>query len=63
MFNKAFAHDDVNLIKPYQQFLIIQKIYKNMFLYEIAHRYLKNRYQFFDTLKAKDVKLEEIVIY
>ena len=34
-----------------------------MFLYEIAHRYLKNRYQFFDTLKAKDVKLEEIVIY
>ena len=28
-----------------------------MFLYEITHRYLKNRYQFFDTLKAKDRKI------
>ena len=28
-----------------------------MFLYEITHRYLKNDYQFFDTLKAKDHKI------
>ena len=28
-------------------------MYKNMFLYEITHRYLKNDYQFFDTLKTK----------
>ena len=28
-----------------------------MFLYEIAHRYFKNDYQFFDTSKAKDCKL------
>ena len=34
-----------------------------MFLYEITHRYLKNDYQFFDTLKTKIVKLKEIVIY
>ena len=34
-----------------------------MFLYEITHRYLKNDYQFFDTLKTKDRKIEEIVIY
>ena len=34
-----------------------------MFLYEITHRYLKNDYQFFDTLKKKTVKLEEIAIY
>ena len=39
-----------------------------MFLYEITHRYLKNTYQFFDTLKRmvkldEIVKLEEIVIY
>ena len=26
-------------------------------------RYLKNDYQFFDALKAKDRKLEKIVIY
>ena len=32
-------------------------MYKNMFLYEKAHRYLKNNYQFFDTLKAKDRKI------
>ena len=25
-----------------------------MFLYEKTHRYLKNDYQFFDTLKARD---------
>ena len=31
-----------------------------MFLYEITHRYLKNDYQFFGTLKTK---LEEILIY
>ena len=63
MFNETLAHNDVNLIKPYQQFLIIQKIYKNMFLYEKTPRYLKNDYQFFDTLKQKIVKLEEIVTY
>ena len=28
-----------------------------MFLYEITHRYLKNDYQFFDTLKTKDRKI------
>ena len=30
-----------------------------MFLYEITHRYLKNGYQFFDTLKAKHRKIRE----
>ena len=34
-----------------------------MFLYEKTHSYLKNGYQFFDTLKQNIVKLEEIVIY
>ena len=63
MFNETLAHNDVNLIKLYQQFLIIQKIYKDMFLYEKTPRYLKNDYQFFDTLKQKIVKLEEIVTY
>ena len=28
-----------------------------MFLYDITHRYLKNDYQFFDTLKAKHRKI------
>ena len=28
-----------------------------MFLYEITHRYLKDDYQFFDTLKTKDRKI------
>ena len=28
-----------------------------MFLYEETHRYLKNDYQFFDTLKTKDCKI------
>ena len=28
-----------------------------MFPYEKAHRYLKNDYQFFDTLKANDCKI------
>ena len=33
-------------------------MYKNMFLYEKRHRYLKNDYQFFfDTLKIKDRKI------
>ena len=32
-------------------------MYKNMFLYEKTHRYLKNDYQFFDTLKTKDRKI------
>ena len=30
---------------------------KNMFLCEKPHRYLKNDYQFFDTLKTKDRKI------
>ena len=38
-------------------------MYKNVFLYEKTHRYLKNDYQFFDALKKKIVKLEEIIIY
>ena len=37
-------------------------MYKDMFLYEITHRFLKNDYQFFDTLnlliKVKFHKLE-----
>ena len=28
-----------------------------MFLHEITHRYLKNDYQFFDTLETKDCKI------
>ena len=28
-----------------------------MFLYEVTHRYLKNDYQFFDTLKTEDRKI------
>ena len=28
-----------------------------MFLYEITHRYLKNKYQFFDNLKIKHGKI------
>ena len=32
-------------------------MYKNMFLYEITHRYLENDYQFFDTLKTKHCKI------
>ena len=34
-----------------------------MFLYEKTHTYLKNDYQFFDALKQKIIKLDEIVIY
>ena len=30
-----------------------------MFLYEETHRYLKNDYQFFDTLKTKDFKVRK----
>ena len=30
-----------------------------MFLYEKTHRYLKNDYQFFDTLKTKDRKIKK----
>ena len=48
MFNKAFAPNGVNLI---------EKWYKNVFLYEKTHRYLKNHYQFFDALKTKDRKI------
>ena len=58
MFNEAFAHNDVNLIKLYQyDYMIIEKIYKKMFVYEETHRYLKNDYHFFDTLKTKDRKI------
>ena len=32
-------------------------MYKNMFLYEKTHRYLKNDYHFFDALKTKDCKI------
>ena len=32
-------------------------MYKNMFMYEITHRYLKNGYQFLDALKAKHRKI------
>ena len=32
-------------------------MYQNMFQYKITHRYLKNDYQFFDTLKTKDRKI------
>ena len=52
MFNQAFAHNYVNLIK-----LIIEKMYKNMFLFVKTYRYVKNDYQFFDTLKTKDRKI------
>ena len=31
-----------------------------MFLYEKTNRYLKNDYQFFDTLKTKDRKIRRI---
>ena len=34
-----------------------------MFLNEKTYRYLRNDYNFFDTLKTKHGKLEEIVIY
>ena len=55
----AFAPNNVNLIKLGSQFLIIQILYKNVFLYEKTHRYLKNNYQFFDALKTKDRKIRE----
>ena len=32
-------------------------MYKSMFPYEKTHRYLKNDYQFFGTLKIKDRKI------
>ena len=32
-------------------------MYKNMFLHEITHRYLRNDYQFFDTVKTKSRKI------
>ena len=38
-------------------FLIIEKMEKNVFLYEITLGYLKNDYQLFDTLKIKDRKI------
>ena len=37
--------------------MIIQKMYKKMFLYEKTHRYLKNDYQIFEALKTKDCKI------
>ena len=48
------------LTKPLPTTILIvsdYKEHKNMFLYEITHRYLKNDYQFFDTLKTKDCKI------
>ena len=38
-------------------FLIIEKMAKNVFLYEITLGYLQNDYQLFDTLKIKDRKI------
>ena len=38
-------------------FLIIEKMEKNVFLYEITLGYLQNDYQLFDTLKIKDRKI------
>ena len=32
-------------------------MYENMFLYEKTRRYLKDDYQFFDSLKTKDRKI------
>ena len=32
-------------------------MYKNMFIYEKTHGYLKNDYQFFDALKTADRKV------
>ena len=32
-------------------------MYKNVFLYDKTHRYLKGGYQFFDALKTKDRKI------
>ena len=32
-------------------------MYKSVYLYEKAHRYFKNDYQFFDALKTKDCKI------
>ena len=32
-------------------------MYKNMFLYEKTHKYLKNGYHFFETLETKDRKI------
>ena len=32
-------------------------MYRNLLLYEKTHRYLKNDYQFFDSLKTKDGKI------
>ena len=34
-------------------------MYKNMFLYEKTHRYLKNDYQLFRALETKDRKIRE----
>ena len=38
-------------------FLIIEKMEKNVFMYEITLGYLQNDYQLFDTLKIKDRKI------
>ena len=56
-----FNHSLTKLLPPMMSiilnninsFWLLKKMYKNMFLYEITHRYLKNDYQFFDTLKTK----------
>ena len=45
------------LLNNINSFWLLKKMDKNMFLYEITHRYLKNDYQFFDTLKTKHRKI------
>ena len=59
-----FNHSLTKLLPPMTSILLnninsfwLLKLYKNMFLYEITHRYLKNDYQFFDTLKTKHRKI------
>ena len=34
----------------------MEKMYKNMFLYEKAHGFLKNNYQFFDIKKDRKIR-------
>ena len=45
------------LLNNINSFWLLKKMYKNMFLYEITHRYLQNDYQFFDTSKTKHGKI------
>ena len=45
------------LLNNINSFRLLKKLDKSLFLYEITHRYLKNDYQFFDTLKTKHRKI------